>query len=271
MTPMGLLWRFMEYSPVYSTIAGIMEMTVVVLLCFRRTATLGALIAIPVMLNVMLMNLCYDVVVKLFSTAMVVSAVVLLLYDARRLIDLLVLHRAVPARPVAPPFRSPRLNRARWVVKLVVVGGVLLSSAAVMHDRRSQIDADEASPLFGAWEVTSFMVNGRELAQTADPSRWRRVVMSRGRLALRLEDERLVSCSATPGEATGDATRAATQTLAIGCPKTGQDGSLRWTRDADELRLEGSFDRAPVTAKLKRRDEAGLPLLRTRFQWTFDG
>ena len=62
-----------------------MEMAVVMLLCFRRTATLGALLCVPVMLNVMLMNLCFNVVVKLYSTMTVVSALVLVLHDARRL------------------------------------------------------------------------------------------------------------------------------------------------------------------------------------------
>jgi hypothetical protein len=85
LSPMGLLWTFMRYSPVYSTIAGVMEMAVVMLLCFRRTATLGALLCVPVMLNVMLMNLCFNVVVKLYSTMTVVSALVLVLHDARRL------------------------------------------------------------------------------------------------------------------------------------------------------------------------------------------
>ena len=59
MTPFGLLWSFMKYSSAYSTFAGVMEMLVVVLLAFRRTATLGALLCLPVLANVALMNLFY--------------------------------------------------------------------------------------------------------------------------------------------------------------------------------------------------------------------
>ncbi len=262
LSPMGLLWTFMRYSPAYSTIAGAMELTVVVLLCFRRTATLGALLCIPVMLNVMLMNLCYGVPVKLFSTATVVSALVLVLHDARRLFDVLVLRRSVPAQPVQPPFRSRRLNQARWVVKLVLVGGVLLSSAAVMHDARALQAADTASPLHGTWDVSSFVVAGRELAGTAEPSRWRRVSMSDGAVVLRLDDDTMVNCGGTPDEAR--------HTLDVTCAATHQAGSLHWTREGNELRLDGSFGGNPVAARLALRDDGALPLRRAQFRWTYE-
>jgi putative flippase GtrA len=263
LSPMGLLWAFMEYSPVYSTFAGIMELAAVLLLCFRRTATLGALICVPVMLNVMLMNTCYDVVVKLYSISLFVAALVLVLHDARRLADLLVFHRAIPARPVRPPFRSRRLNQARWIVKLVLVGGVLLSSAVAMHELCGRIRADEASPLHGTWDVTSFVVAGRDLTHTAEPSRWRRVAVGLRGFAVRLEDDTLLTCRPKPDDAT--------RTLSLTCSRTHQDGTLHWTRRGDELQLEGSFGAAPVTATLKRRDESQLRLLHDGFHWTYDG
>jgi hypothetical protein len=264
LSPMGLLWTFMRYSAAYSTIAGIMELTVVLLLCFRRTAALGALLCIPVMLNVMLMNLCYGVVVKLYSMATVASALVLVLHDARRLFDVLVARRSVPAQPVRPPFRSRRLNQGRWPVKLVLVGGVLVSSAAVMRGSRDLQAADEASPLYGTWDVPSFVVAGRELSGTAEPSRWRRVSMSMrsGSVLLRLEDDTPVNCRATADEAK--------HTLDVTCPGSNQTGSLHWTREGNELRLAGSFAGNPVAARLALRDGDALPLRRARFRWTYE-
>jgi hypothetical protein len=239
-----------------------MELAVVVLLCFRRTTTLGALLCIPVMLNVMLMNLCYDVPVKLFSTAIVVSALVLLGFDARRLFDALVLRRSVPAQPVRPPFRSRRWNQARWVVKAVLVGGVLVSSAVAMRDPRADPASDLASPVRGTWDVASFVVAGRELAGTAEPSRWRRVSFSRGAALVRLEDETAMTCRATPDEAA--------HRLELTCPEGHHDGTLQWTRDGKQLRLEGSFAEKPVAARLVLRDDATLPLVRTPFRWTYE-
>ncbi len=60
LTPMRLLWTFMQYSRPYSFFGGVMECLAIVLLCFRRTATLGALVTMAVMTNVALMNLAYD-------------------------------------------------------------------------------------------------------------------------------------------------------------------------------------------------------------------
>lgn len=262
LSPNGLLWAFMRYSPVYSTIAGAMELTVVVLLCFRRTATIGALLCVPVMLNVMLMNLCYNVVVKLYSTAIVVSALVLVLYDARRLFDALVLRRSVPAQPVRPWFRSRRLNQARWLVKLVLVGGALVSSAVAMHEVQAGRLVDEVSPLRGTWDVASLVINGRELTGTTDPARWRRVSLGPRDVLLELEDGTVLRCGGTPDDAN--------HTLGLACPRSHLEGSLRWTRDGKELRLDGRFGGNPVTARLALRDSAELPLLRTRFQWTYD-
>lgn len=262
LSPFSLLWDFMKYSPVYSTIAGAMELAVVILLCFRRTATLGALFCIPVMLNVMLMNLCYGVPVKLYSTMTVVSALVLVLYDARRLADVLVFRNAVPAQPLQPPFRSHRLNQARWLVKLVFVGGVLLSSAVPMRQTQAESLADQTSPLHGTWDVSSFVLAGRELAGTAEPARWRRMSAARGVFRLRLEDGALVTCTGKTDDAK--------HTIDVTCDRTHQTGSLHWTRDGKQLRLDGSFGGQPVAAQLALRDDSELPLLKAQFSWTYE-
>ena len=73
-------------------------MIVVLLLCVRRTATLGALICLAVMSNVMLLNYTYGVPVKLYLTMIVLSAAVLVVYDAPRLLAFLVMnHPTSPA------------------------------------------------------------------------------------------------------------------------------------------------------------------------------
>lgn len=68
MSPMGILWTFMGSSPAYSTFAGICQVTAGFLLLFRRTYVFGALVAFGVMTNIVVLNFCYDVPVKIFST-----------------------------------------------------------------------------------------------------------------------------------------------------------------------------------------------------------
>lgn len=68
MSPMGILWTFMGSSPAYSAFAGICQVIAGFLLLFRKTYVLGALVAFGVMTNIVVLNFCYDVPVKIFST-----------------------------------------------------------------------------------------------------------------------------------------------------------------------------------------------------------
>ena len=65
---MGALWWFMGASIPYIIFAGAAEVLGGLLLVLRRTAALGALVAFAVMVNVMMLNYCYDAPVKLYST-----------------------------------------------------------------------------------------------------------------------------------------------------------------------------------------------------------
>jgi hypothetical protein len=106
-SPMGLLWTFMGASAPYTIFAGLSEWLGGVLLFFRRTTPLGALVSMAVMTNVVMLNYCYDVPVKLLSSHLLVLAVFLAAHDLRRLAGLLVLNRPAPAAP------DPRLIQRR--------------------------------------------------------------------------------------------------------------------------------------------------------------
>jgi len=80
-SPMGLLWTFVGFSVPYTIFSGVVEVIPGILLLFRRTAVMGALMAAAVMLNVALLNFCYDVPVKLYSSLDVLMALFLLLPD----------------------------------------------------------------------------------------------------------------------------------------------------------------------------------------------
>jgi hypothetical protein len=130
----------MQYSRPYAVFGGAMELLAVLLLCFRRTATLGALVCLAVMTNVALLNLAYGVPVKLYALMMVASAAVLVLYDAPRLWAVFVRNRAVPA-PAPSTLALQRMpTGARWGIKLALVGSVVVSSVVAMLPTASRPD-----------------------------------------------------------------------------------------------------------------------------------
>ncbi|HTQ79627.1 MAG TPA: hypothetical protein VMM92_06500, partial [Thermoanaerobaculia bacterium] len=103
-SPMGLLWTFMGASKAYTNFSGACEMLGGFLLTARRTTLLGALVCFGVITNIVLLNFCYDVPVKLYSSHLLLISAVLIAPDARRLINLLILNRPAGPSPIGPLF-----------------------------------------------------------------------------------------------------------------------------------------------------------------------
>jgi hypothetical protein len=149
LSPMGLLWTFMSYSAAYNVFTGGAEAIGGLLLFFRRTTLLGALIVVAVMTHVVLINFSYDVTVKIYSTHLLLLGVFLLAPDLGRLADLLVWNRpTTPARKALPRQSFPKWARIGWVgLKLLFIGYFLVSMTRDRLEMKSKIEAMRASRL----------------------------------------------------------------------------------------------------------------------------
>jgi hypothetical protein len=97
--PQSLLWTMMGFSRPYAAFVGVMEVAAAILLLFRRTTTLGALLASGVLANVTLLNFTFGVWVKLFALHLLAIALTLAALDLKRLADVLLWNRSTEARP----------------------------------------------------------------------------------------------------------------------------------------------------------------------------
>ena len=121
-SPMALLWTFMGASHPYQFFGGLAEVVGGILLFWRRTTLLGALICFAVLTNVAMMNYCYDVPVKIFSTHLVAISLFLAWPWLPRVVNLLLLHMPAPLASLNPyPITHPRLRLAVLAVKLLVI------------------------------------------------------------------------------------------------------------------------------------------------------
>ncbi len=111
-SPMGALWSFMGSSRAYEIFAGSMEVAGGLLLLVPGFTTLGALVTLAAMANVFVLNMTYDVCVKLFSFHLLLMSLVLLAPDMNRLASAIVLRRAVPAAPEPPLVQRPPSRRS---------------------------------------------------------------------------------------------------------------------------------------------------------------
>jgi hypothetical protein len=127
-SPMGLLWTFMGASLPYQMFSGLGEVLGGMLLFWRRTTLLGALILTGVLVHIVALNFSYDVPVKLYSSHLLGFALLLVAPHASRLMNLLLLNR-----PTAPVELRPFPVQRTWVRRTalaVKIGLVLVYAVA---------------------------------------------------------------------------------------------------------------------------------------------
>jgi hypothetical protein len=274
-SPFSLLWTFMGASEVYTNFTGAAEVLGGVLLFARRTTTLGALVCIGVLSNVVMLNLCYDVPVKLFSSHLLAAAVFLAAPDARRLARVLVLNRPTEPRPLWRLFQNKWLHRGALALRTAFVLGFVAVTMYRMYEIRKAIDEAPRSPLYGVWEVEDFQRDGKTVPPLlTDQTRWRRVVadrpfFNRGTGAyVNTLTVQLIGGARRPYVLELDEAKGSLTLTPWQAPK--RKAVFSWRRPApDRLVLSGRLDGHPVRATLRRRSDA-FPLTSRGFHWIND-
>ncbi|HET9211723.1 MAG TPA: hypothetical protein VFR03_15050 [Thermoanaerobaculia bacterium] len=261
-SPMGLLWTFMGASAPYTIFAGLAEWLGGVLLLFRRTTLLGALVSIGALTNVVMLNFCYDVPVKLFSSHLLAMALFLAAHDLRRLANLLVLNRPAPAAP------DPRLVQRRGLRSAALAFQVVLAigfSASIINLSWHQLHdyTSARSPLRGVWNVEELQADGQAGPPPgAEALQWHRLIFdyptmvtvqltsdSRQRYGLKLDEARKTLVLTKRGD-------------------PASKSSFKYQRPApDRLTLEGTLGGHKIRASLHQAEESKFLLITRGFHW----
>jgi hypothetical protein len=178
--PMRLSWLFIGYSAPYQFFSGAMETTAGLLLLYRRTVTAGLFAATGAFMNVVMINLAYDVPVKLYASHLLFACVFLLALDSPRLVRFLVLNQSTP--PTTAYDANFTRGWRRWggvAVKVFIVFQILIFPFKNGWSRYQAAKLAAASGPFkaGVYDVRAFVV-GRDTipASSADTLRWRDVI-----------------------------------------------------------------------------------------------
>ncbi len=261
MSPMGLLWTFMGFSPSYQIFTGAIEVLAGLLLTTRRTTFLGALAALAAMTQVFVLNMCFDVPVKLYSLNYLMMAIFLAAPDLPRCISVLVLGRAAPARPFTPLLGSAALDRIALVFRTLLVLAMLYGQIHGHYKRWSDMHGGPPAPVLGRWERVAVQVDGKEPGND-DPLNWSWLDFS-NRKTMRLAGPKpptvvyLITWD-TPGKKL---------TLAkVRDPKW--SATFKYDLpEPEKLELEGSMDGTAIAATLKRAPEKRYELMNRGFHW----
>jgi hypothetical protein len=263
-SPMAVLWSSIGAARSYEIFAGCAETLGGILLLTPLTTTLGALVCLADMIQVFMLNMTYDVPVKLFSFHLILFSLFLLVPDARRMIDFFFTDRAAAPSPQYTLFRSARANRL--AVVLQVAFGLYLIGMGIYSgiDAWSRYGgARPKSALYGIWNVDEMSVDGQLRSPLfTDKDRWRRVIF---------DFPAFTSFQRPDDTFTGYGSAINEKDHMIGLTKPADKNwkaSFTYVRPApDQLLLNGSMDGHQVQMKLKLLDRDKFMLVNRGFHW----
>ena len=190
--PMRLSWMFMGYSTPYQFFSGAMEVVAGILLLSRRTATFGTVLATAVFFNVMMMNLSYDIPVKIFSMRLVFMCFFLLAHEYQRIFSFFVLNKPADACSIYNiRFEKKWMRVTRIALKIffigVFAGWMFYTTLERYNDfHRSQPDGPLAK---GVYNVETYVINNDTIPPLiTDTLRWQDFILENGFGSIRTTD-----------------------------------------------------------------------------------
>jgi hypothetical protein len=263
-SPMGVLWSSVGAAKSYEIAVGCAEILGGLLLILPRTAMLGALVSLADVTYVFLLNMTYDVPVKVFSLHLILICLILLAPEFRRLANFFLFNRSVPPVPAASLLRSRRAQRTAlaaqvafglWLIGLNIYG--------VREGWKNYGPGAPVSPLYGIWNVEQFTVNGQAHPPLlTDSDRWRRIIFEYDTLMVldRMNDARSYFQSTVDS---------AKHTLALSSRADPRGkASFTFSRPApDQIILDGTLDGHPAHLQLRLVDAHKFQLESRGFHW----
>jgi hypothetical protein len=125
-----LTWYYFGYSHPYKYILGSLQVFCAALLLFRKTALLAAMVMVPMMVNILLINIFYSITSGAERTAIfILGCMLLFLWHQREsLLDML-----WTSQPTESSSAQKRHWFARGLVLLFVIGEIIFGTVMSHH------------------------------------------------------------------------------------------------------------------------------------------
>jgi len=168
-SPMGLLWTFMGFSPVVQFLAGLAEFVAALLLLWRRTAWLGGLIGFIDLAVVWLLNMTFDVPVKIPSAIQALLYLLVLAPWLPRLFRFLA-GRATEAVEAPQVITGDKIHRVTRFFPAVAAVVALGAGGFVMFNGIPKALNQEGTELSGLYAVSGGDIEAAPAL--SDDQRW---------------------------------------------------------------------------------------------------
>lgn len=259
-SPMGLAWTFMGFSKTYSVFAGLSEVIAGVLLIPRRTQTFGAAAVIVVMLNVFMMNLCFDIPVKIFSFHLMLMGVILLLADFKRVFGVLLFNRNIGTYKIYPILTKKERRIIRWVkggLFLVLTWLFIFTS----YPRYERLYVKPKTTFYGIWEVTSYQNKNTAIpSDSLQKKQWKYVAIDyKNSACIKTQDDKHQYFTFKVDTLQN--------TIAFGNRSTKELDTLQYTKTNTLISISGIIQKDSVNIELAPKNMDDFLLKSRGFNW----
>jgi hypothetical protein len=152
LTGFNLTWNYFGHSYTFAVILGLIQIGGGILLLFRRTTLLGAFILLPVMVNIVLINIFYDIDVGAFINSLIFTAglsyLIFLRWDDLKIL----LFKKIDNLPAV---------KLGYLKPLIKVATIALAFYGLHH----LVAAQPPSAFEGKWKVYELIQNGKDIDQ----------------------------------------------------------------------------------------------------------
>jgi len=181
-SPMLLAWNFMGYSTTMMKLNGWAEVIAGLLLLFRRTTTLGAILSTAIFSFVVTMDFCFNVPVRLLASHLLLISIFLTLNDGKRLLNVFVLNK-----PAEPTIHTPLITHPLWrkIFSGILIGlAFCLLYSTIVKGVKAEKEYGQLAPhgpLYGVYTTDHFIKNGDTLSfSVKDTVQWKQLVIDGG-------------------------------------------------------------------------------------------
>lgn len=181
-----IYWQIVGVSIWYEIVLGLVEIVAGVLLLFRGTAALGAVLVAGVLYNIAHANLAYDGGVHVYSAFFVLLSLFVLVPYVPNLWKLLILQQNVTPNYYYPKLQTKRGRNTFYTAKYTFIIVFTLVFGVLRYDVHYHVGQlkDPVTPglpnAAGYYEVTEFKLNNKVLPYSPlDSVRWQSVVFEK--------------------------------------------------------------------------------------------
>lgn len=177
---MSMMWTFMSFSKTFVMFSGWAETIGAILLFFRKTTFLGALILFGTLLGVVVMDIGYDVTVTMYAIFLFLLVIVLLSSQLKNLFTFLLTNKKISAEPYNYLFKNTKFNKIAVALKILILLFITYKNIEE-HKERIALQAPVKSSWFTAKHtVEEFVLNGDTIPvlNNDNPKLWTKVIFN---------------------------------------------------------------------------------------------